>query len=86
MSLYAAMSIADGNLDPVIASRAKLQSALRRHIAQESIQMHGGIGVTAEYPSATTRPAHSDRKHPGFLERPPAQPDRPHRGLRPGRL
>jgi alkylation response protein AidB-like acyl-CoA dehydrogenase len=51
MGLYAAMSIADGNLDPVIASRAKLQIGRSgRHIAQESIQMHGGIGVTAEYP------------------------------------
>ena len=36
MSLYAAMSIADGNLDPVIASRAKLQIGRSgRHIAQE---------------------------------------------------
>jgi alkylation response protein AidB-like acyl-CoA dehydrogenase len=53
MSLYAAMSIADGNLDPVIASRAKLQIGRSgRHIAQEAIQMHGGIGVTAEYPVA----------------------------------
>jgi alkylation response protein AidB-like acyl-CoA dehydrogenase len=51
MSFYAAMSIADGNLDPVIASRAKLQIGRSgRHIAQESIQLHGGIGVTAEYP------------------------------------
>ncbi len=51
MSLYAAMSIADGNLDPVIASRAKLQVGRSgRHIAQESIQLHGGIGMTAEYP------------------------------------
>ena len=51
MSFYAAMSIADGNLDPVIASRAKLQVGRSgRHIAQESIQMHGGIGMTAEYP------------------------------------
>jgi alkylation response protein AidB-like acyl-CoA dehydrogenase len=53
MSLYAAMSIADGNLDPVIASRAKLQIGRSgRHIAQEAIQLHGGIGVTAEYPVA----------------------------------
>ncbi|OBH90627.1 acyl-CoA dehydrogenase family protein [Mycobacterium sp. E2733] len=53
MSLYASMSIADGNLDPVIASRAKLQIGRSgRHIAQESIQLHGGIGVTAEYPIA----------------------------------
>jgi len=51
MNFYAAMSIADGNLDPVIAARAKLQiSRSGRHIAQEAIQLHGGIGVTAEYP------------------------------------
>ena len=53
MSMYAAMSIAGGNLDPVIASRAKLQIGRSgRHIAQEAIQLHGGIGVTAEYPVA----------------------------------
>ncbi|MGE2817730.1 acyl-CoA dehydrogenase family protein [Mycobacterium heidelbergense] len=53
MSFYAAMSIADGNLDPVIASRAKLQiGRSARHIAQEAIQLHGGIGMTAEYPVA----------------------------------
>jgi alkylation response protein AidB-like acyl-CoA dehydrogenase len=53
MNFYAAMSIADGNLDPVIASRAKLQIGRSgRHIAQEAIQMHGGIGMTAEYPVA----------------------------------
>lgn len=51
MNFYAAMSIADGNLDPVIAARAKLQIGRSgRHIAQESIQLHGGIGMTAEYP------------------------------------
>jgi alkylation response protein AidB-like acyl-CoA dehydrogenase len=51
MSFYAAMSIADGTLDPIIASRAKLQIGRSgRHIAQESIQMHGGIGITVEYP------------------------------------
>jgi alkylation response protein AidB-like acyl-CoA dehydrogenase len=51
MSLYAAMSIADGNLDPLIASRAKLTiGRAGRHIGQEAIQLHGGIGVTAEYP------------------------------------
>lgn len=51
MSLYAAMSIADGNLDPIIASRAKLQIGRSgRHIGQEAIQLHGGIGMTAEYP------------------------------------
>lgn len=51
MSLYAAISIADGEFDPVIAARAKLQIGRSgRHIAQESIQLHGGIGMTAEYP------------------------------------
>jgi alkylation response protein AidB-like acyl-CoA dehydrogenase len=51
MNLYAAMSVADGNLDPLIASRAKLQIGRSgRHIAQEAIQLHGGIGMTAEYP------------------------------------
>jgi alkylation response protein AidB-like acyl-CoA dehydrogenase len=51
MNLYAAISIADGNHDPVIAARAKLQICRSgRHIAQEAIQMHGGVGVTAEYP------------------------------------
>ncbi|OBI26755.1 acyl-CoA dehydrogenase family protein [Mycolicibacter sinensis] len=51
MSLYAAMSIADGNLDPVIAARAKLQVGRSgRHISQEAIQLHGGIGMTWEYP------------------------------------
>jgi alkylation response protein AidB-like acyl-CoA dehydrogenase len=51
MTFYAAMSVADGNLDPVIASRAKLQIGRSgRHISQEAIQLHGGIGMTAEYP------------------------------------
>jgi alkylation response protein AidB-like acyl-CoA dehydrogenase len=51
MNFYAAMSIADGVVDPVIAARAKLQiDRSGRHVAQEAIQMHGGIGVTAEYP------------------------------------
>jgi alkylation response protein AidB-like acyl-CoA dehydrogenase len=51
MNLYAAMSIADGNLDPVVAARAKLQIGRSgRHIGQEAIQLHGGIGMTIEYP------------------------------------
>lgn len=51
MNSYAAMSIASGVYDPVIASRAKLQIGRSgRHIAQEAIQLHGGIGMTAEYP------------------------------------
>jgi alkylation response protein AidB-like acyl-CoA dehydrogenase len=45
------MSIADGRFDPVVAARAKLQIGRSgRHIAQEAIQLHGGIGMTAEYP------------------------------------
>jgi|SRR5579875_1505764 len=51
MNLYAAMSIADGKLDPLVAARAALQIGRSgRHIAQETIQLHGGIGMTAEYP------------------------------------
>lgn len=51
MSLYATMSLADGVVDSLIASRAKLQiGRSARHIGQEAIQMHGGIGMTAEYP------------------------------------
>lgn len=50
MSQYATMSLADGVVDPVVASRAKLRiGRSARHIGQEAIQMHGGIGMTAEY-------------------------------------
>lgn len=51
MNLYVAMSIADGRLDPLVASRVKLQIGRSgRHVGREAIQLHGGIGVTAEYP------------------------------------
>ena len=51
MSHYAAISIADGAFDAIIASRAKLQIGRSgRHIGEEAIQLHGGIGMTAEYP------------------------------------
>lgn len=51
MSLYAAMSLADGVVDETVASRAKLRIGRSgRHIGQEAIQLHGGIGMTAEYP------------------------------------
>ncbi|MGU3435793.1 acyl-CoA dehydrogenase family protein [Actinomycetes bacterium M1A6_2h] len=51
MVLYATMSLGDGSVDPVVASRAKLQiGRSARLIGQEAIQLHGGIGVTAEYP------------------------------------
>ena len=53
MNFYAAVSVADGRFDPMVAARAKLQIGRSgRHIAQESSQLHGGIGVTAEYPIA----------------------------------
>ncbi|MEU7140130.1 acyl-CoA dehydrogenase family protein [Nocardia sp. NPDC046473] len=51
MSLYATAAVADDAIDPQVASRARLQvGRSARHIGQEAIQMHGGIGVTAEYP------------------------------------
>lgn len=53
MNFYAAMYLAEGIVDPMVAARSKLQIGRSgRHIAQESIQLHGGIGVTAEYPIA----------------------------------
>jgi alkylation response protein AidB-like acyl-CoA dehydrogenase len=53
MSYYLGVSVADGRFDPMVAARAKLQIGRSgKHIAEESIQMHGGIGVTAEYPIA----------------------------------
>lgn len=51
MSMYASMSLADGDTDPTVASRAQFQIAeSARRIGQEAIQLHGGIGVTDEYP------------------------------------
>lgn len=51
MNLYATMTLVDGVIDPVVASRTKLQiGTAARHIGQEAVQLHGGIGVTAEYP------------------------------------
>ncbi len=51
LSLYATVSLSEGDVDPVIASRAKLQVCRSaRKVGQEAIQMHGGIGITAEYP------------------------------------
>lgn len=53
MSFYASMCVADDRFDPVVAARTKMQIGRSgKHIAQESIQLHGGIGVTAEYPIA----------------------------------
>ncbi len=51
---WATMVLADGSCDAErkreAAARAKLQvSRAGRHIGQEAIQLHGGIGMTAEY-------------------------------------
>ncbi|MCW2748814.1 MAG: acyl-CoA dehydrogenase [Nocardioidaceae bacterium] len=47
---YGAMCLAEGVEDPLVASRVKLQvSRSARHIGQEAIQLHGGIGMTDEY-------------------------------------
>jgi alkylation response protein AidB-like acyl-CoA dehydrogenase len=51
ITTWATMVLAEGGADvPVAASRAALQvSRAGRHIGQEAIQLHGGIGMTAEY-------------------------------------
>jgi len=49
---WATLVLLDGEADAAVeaASRAKLQvSKAGRHIGQEAIQLHGGIGMTAEY-------------------------------------
>lgn len=49
-TLFAAMALSEDPSDAATASRAKVvvgQSG--RHIGQEAIQLHGGIGMTAEY-------------------------------------
>ena len=51
MSLYATASLNDEVDDPSVYSRTKLQICRSaRKVGQEAIQMHGGIGMTAEYP------------------------------------
>ncbi|MRH91108.1 acyl-CoA dehydrogenase [Nocardia sp. SYP-A9097] len=72
MSLYATAAVADDITDPVVAARARLQvGRSARHIGQEAIQMHGGIGITTEYPvshyvarlTAIARTLGSDLEH-----------------------
>ncbi len=47
---WATLVLLDGGDATEAASRAKLQvSKAGRHIGQEAIQLHGGIGMTAEY-------------------------------------
>lgn len=51
MSTYLTAALAEGSADAITASRGKLQICRSsRLIGQEAIQMHGGIGMTAEYP------------------------------------
>ncbi|MCM6775780.1 acyl-CoA dehydrogenase family protein [Nocardia sp. CDC159] len=71
MSYYATASLADGTVDPVVVSRARLQVGRSgRHIAQEAIQMHGGIGITTEYPVShyAARLTAIERTYGGDLE------------------
>ncbi|WP_243056657.1 acyl-CoA dehydrogenase family protein [Nocardioides sp. SR21] len=50
LAVWATMVLAEGEDASTAASRAALQvSRAGRHIGQEAIQLHGGIGVTAEY-------------------------------------
>jgi alkylation response protein AidB-like acyl-CoA dehydrogenase len=53
IATWATLVLLDGGSDAQVldaASRAKLQiSKAGRHIGQEGIQLHGGIGMTAEY-------------------------------------
>lgn len=49
-ALFAAMAISENATDGATASRAKaLLGRTGRHVGQEAIQLHGGIGMTAEY-------------------------------------
>src|SRR4051794_12831051 len=52
LTLWATMVLDGGSAEevPVAAARAALQvSRAGRHLGQEAIQLHGGIGMTAEY-------------------------------------
>ncbi|QIS22437.1 acyl-CoA dehydrogenase family protein [Nocardia terpenica] len=71
MSYYATASLADGLPDPEVASRARLQvGRSARHIGREAIQMHGGIGITTEYPVShyVARTTAIDRTFGGDLD------------------
>ena len=48
--LYEGMALADDPYDATATSRAKVVTGQSgRHVGQEAIQLHGGIGMTAEY-------------------------------------
>lgn len=49
-AMYLAMSVAEGDTDPALVARCRVVlSRTGRHVGQEAIQLHGGIGMTAEY-------------------------------------
>ncbi|MFD3508703.1 acyl-CoA dehydrogenase family protein [Nocardia sp. NPDC058666] len=51
MSVYASTALADGMIDQTVASRAKLRvGRSARFVGQEAVQLHGGIGMTTEFP------------------------------------
>ncbi len=50
VALWATLVLANGGDGSEAAARAKLQASVAgRHIGKEAIQLHGGIGMTAEY-------------------------------------
>jgi alkylation response protein AidB-like acyl-CoA dehydrogenase len=50
VALWATLVLADGGDGGDAAARAKLQAGVAgRHVGKEAIQLHGGIGMTAEY-------------------------------------
>jgi alkylation response protein AidB-like acyl-CoA dehydrogenase len=49
-AMYLAMSVAEGDTDDSLVARCRVVLARTgRHIGQEAVQLHGGIGMTAEY-------------------------------------
>ena len=53
LTLQATAALADGIVDPVLASRAKLQVGRASvFVGEQAVQMHGGIGITREDPAS----------------------------------
>ena len=75
MNYYAAMCIADGRLDPVVAAPPAADRALGRHIAQEAIQMRA-VSASPPVPVAHYAAPDQDRADAGLLDRPVAFPVR----------
>ena len=87
LTLWAGLVLLEGSDAQVAeaAARASLQvSRSGRHIGQEAIQLHGGIGMTAEYSVGHyTQPPHGAR--PPARRRPPPPAPAGRRGGRPRR-